>query len=248
VSRRLLRYAPWQMRDYLIDRGSATVLIGALLLFQTVLAANEGLGMHWAEGIRGPERARLVLAAVFPNFALIGTVTAINGIIANDRKMGYYRFLFAQPVAPTLFYAQLFLVHGLGLLLTTVPTLALFALAAPPPIVGGVLVDVALIYVTAGGIGFLLSAVTQLDWLVLGAVWVTTVTLRENMGWLVAGPFRVFAPLVNLLPPTHRLTEAGEAIFAGGAPPAGDVLWPLGYGAAAFLLGLIVVRRRPLAP
>jgi hypothetical protein len=248
VSDRLLRYAPWQMRDYLLDRGSATVLIGALLVFQTILAANEGLGMHWAEGVGGPERARLLLAAVFPNFALIGTVTAINGIIANDRKMGYYRFLFAQPMAPTLFYAQLFLVHGVGLLLATGVTLALFALAAPPPVVGGVLVQVALIYVTAGGIGFLLSAVTQLDWLLLGAVWIVTVTLRDNMDWLTTSPFRTFAPLINLLPPTHRLTEAGDAIFSGGKPPSADVLWSMGYGGAAFFLGLILLRRRPLAP
>lgn len=243
----LLRYAPWQLRDYLLDRGSATVLIGALLLFQTVLAANEGLGVHWAEGLQGPERARLVLGAVFPNFALIGTVTAINGLIANDRKMGYYRFLFAQPIAPTLYYAQLFLIHGLGLLLATGVTLALFALAAPPPVIGGVVVQVAIIYITAGGIGFLLSALTHLDWLFLGAIWVLTVTLRDNMSWLANSPFRPFVPLVNVLPPTHRLSEAGDAIFAGGAPPAADVLWPLGYGLLAFLLGLFILRRRPLA-
>ena len=244
----MMRYAAWQLRDYLIDRGGATVLIGALLIFQTILAANEGLGAGWSEGLHGEDRVRLVLAAVFPNFALIGTVTAINGIIANDRKMGYYRFLFAQPVAPTLFYAQLFLVHGVGLMVAAAITLALFALAAPPPLIAGVLVQVALIYVAAGGIGFLLSAITHFDWLVLGAVWVLTVTLRDNLPWLAASPFRAAAPLVNLLPPTDRLARAGEVLFAGGTPPAGDVLWPLAYGAAAFLIGLIVLRRRPLAP
>ncbi|HVE80432.1 MAG TPA: hypothetical protein VNA89_16325 [Gemmatimonadaceae bacterium] len=243
----LARYAPWQLRDFLAERGAATLLIGALMLVQGVIAAAEGMGPSWASGPAGGGRSRLVLATVLPVFAFVGTVTAVNGIVANDRKLGYYRFLFVKPLPVPLYYAQLYLVHGLGLMLGAAALLALFAAAVAPDGLGAALVVVGLVYVAAGGVGFLFSVVTSFDWLLLGGTWVLAYTLQDNRGVIAGSAFAPLAPLIDVLPPVERLDRAARLLIGGVRPDLADVLWPLAYGAGAFLLGLILVRRRPLA-
>jgi hypothetical protein len=243
----LLRYAPWQLRDSLADRALPALFIGALILLQATVAAAEGLGAGWAQGPDAGERVRLVLSAVVPTFALVGTVTAVNGIVANDRKLGYYRFLFVKPVPIALYYLQLHLIHGLGLLAAAGVLLAGFAALAAPDGIGAALLVVALVYVAAGGLGFLFSVFTSLDWLLLGATWVLAFTLQDNRAVIARSAFAPLAPLVDVLPPAERLERAARVLISGGRPELADVVWPVAYGVAALLLGLVLLRRRPLA-
>jgi hypothetical protein len=188
--------------------------------------------------------ATRMMQAKIPPLVFIGTFFATNGIIANDRKFGFYRFLFAKPVSPPAYYAVTFASYGVGFLLVCAALLGVWSLTVrptfPPELFGVVL----LMYLAYGGIGFLLSAAWRFDWLSL-----VLVLFIANVAWSmwghVEGPRRY---LLYLLPPVHRANEVSDLVQreAAGPLPWGPILWLGGYGLACFLLGMIVIRKRPL--
>jgi len=238
---RLADYLPWLARDYAANQGLSTLivigLIGFLGTFPMVLAGG------WQLRQVPEAAAMLMLRQLTPTVAFIGALFATNGIISNDRRMGFYRFLFAKPLSPMLYYAQVFAVALAGMMVVTLVFLGAFALTIravfPPEMFLVVLVMV----VAYGGIGFLLSALVRWDWLSL-----VTVVLFANVGWTVwRAETGLKKWLLYLLPPVHR-TDSLYAII--GAPdiafPWTSVAWLAGYGAACFALGLLAVRTRPL--
>jgi hypothetical protein len=50
-----------------------------------------------------------------------------------------------------------------------------------------------------------------------------------------------------LLPPLQLLSGAAAPLLSGGGMDTGSRFWIVGYGVAAFAIGLIVVRHRPMA-
>ena len=58
----------------------------------------------------------------------LGALFAMNGIVANDRKLGFYRFLFAKPVTPSRYYGQAFVLHWAGFMVVIAVLGALYGI------------------------------------------------------------------------------------------------------------------------
>ncbi len=237
---RLSRYAPWIARDYLMNQGPSTAIVLLLIGFLSM----QGVGGAQGFAQLPEEIAARVMRGLLGVLVFLGTFFATNGIIANDRKFSYYRFLFSKPVNPLTYYAVTFVTYGAGLLLVTLALLGAWAVAVRPMFPPELFAVVALMYLAYGGIGFLLSALWRFDWLSL-----VTVLLIANVGWNLWGQSTgVGYALLHLLPPVHR----ADAVYAlvmrqpGADLPWASIAWLGGYGLTCFLLGLVVLRKRPL--
>jgi hypothetical protein len=259
---RLLRYAPYQLRDYLVERGLPTLVAASPMLILMVTETRQEMARGAPD-----EQMRLVtlvgLATLFTQLlGFVIVLLATNGIVANDRKLGYYRFLFAKPASIPRYYAQTFVVHGVGAVLSAAAITGLFALVLHPVFPPGVLTFVALYYLMLGGLAFFLSTVTTLDWVTVAGVWALSSVLRVVYPAAESWYGRLFDVV---LPPTHALADLGRSMIIGpqsptvtealaragqlsarGTSPA-DVLWVAGWGVGAFVAGLLVLRHRSIA-
>jgi hypothetical protein len=50
-----------------------------------------------------------------------------------------------------------------------------------------------------------------------------------------------------ILPPFHRLSDVGKELARGEPTDAKMLVWLLAWGISGFVLGLLILRRRPLA-
>lgn len=237
---RLSRYLPWMARDYFTNQGPSTALVVLLVAFLSLQGITAAGGRIDAAPT---ELLQRVLRQLLSTLVFLGTFFATNGIIANDRKQGYYKFLFSKPVAPTWYYSATFAVYGAGLLVVSFALLGAWALMVRPIFPPAFPAVVLVMFLAYGGIGFLLSAAWRFDWLSL-----VTVLLVANVGWNLWGDTTgpVFW-LLHLLPPVHRSDDVYDLVLDTGVPiPWGSIAWLAGYGFTCFLLGLVVIRRRPL--
>lgn len=238
---RLARYALWQLRDYFVDKAVPTITLILLSVYLTLVPAIVTYGRP------GPSGAPRGFVEAFSLTILIsileGALLATTGIVADDRKLGYFRFYFAKPVSVQRFYAIKFGVYLTGFLLVLAFLLGVHAIAVGPYFPPLLLPIAALVFVAVGGIGFLASAVWRYDWVTLSAV-VFSSTIMWGL-WEKATGWR--AVLVRILPPMDRLGEVVGAASGRNALHALDLWWLTGYGVVCFLLGLVVVGRRPLA-
>jgi hypothetical protein len=241
---RLSEYAPWILRDYLTNQGPSTILVVALIGFMMLLPVMQTAGSAWRMGQVPHSIAVRLLRELAVPLAFLGTFFATNGIISNDRKFSFFKFLFAKPVRPPQYYALAFLVYGFGMMIVTLVMLGAWALAVRPMFPPELFAVVALMYLAYGGIGFALSAAWRFDWLSL-----VTVLLVANFAWSMWEKSDAPAHwLLYLLPPVHRANDAYALISHDtlAAIQWGSIAWLGGYGLACFLLGLLVIRRRPL--
>ncbi|HEY4735022.1 MAG TPA: hypothetical protein VIH53_10800 [Gemmatimonadaceae bacterium] len=238
---RLARYSLWQFRDFLVDRGIAIVLIGFLWGYVTFEPMRRTMGPAWTGDQRSPVWG---LALQFTSAIVsLSVLIAVNGITSQDRKNGYYRFLFSKPVDAVAYYAQLFFVYMVGVLLSMLILSSLLHIILPAFSILHFLLYTALIYIAMGGIGFFLSVATRYDWLTLAAVWLGARIVRGIYG--AKNDWR--SKLVEVLPPVHRLDELANSLIGTGKAETTDVIWLLGYGLFFFVLGLFVLRWGSLA-
>ncbi len=249
---RLGRYAAWQLRDFVFERGIPLLVVAALMLFPAVAGVR---GMLRASAA-GPAEHDIALGTFTSLIAgMLGFVivlVATNGIVHSDIRRGYYRFLFAKPVAPWRYYAQSFAVNWLGAMLAALAMLAAFSALTTPFFPPGLFAFLTLYYLALGGLVFFVSVITRLDWLIVAAVWAFAQLLR-SMYPVSSG---LFGRGVDLLfPPAHRISGVGDALMRAGMPgnlQLGDsalllsMLWLVSWGALAFLAGLVLLRRWPL--
>src|SRR5262245_6163238 len=134
VSRaRISSYVPWILRDYFSNQGPSTAIVTMLIGFMTVLPVLHGPpGRDFSMGGIPEEMATGFFRALVPIFAFIATFFATNGIVANDRKFAYYKFLFAKPLNPVAYYTATFLVYGAGVLAINAVLLGAWSLAVRP--------------------------------------------------------------------------------------------------------------------
>ena len=240
---RLMAYVPWMLRDYLTNQGPATLIVVLLIGYMSLMPVLDG-PLDIPLGDVPAEMAHRILLAILPAFAFLGPFFATNGIIANDRKFSYYRFLFSKPLSPISYYVTTFVVYGAGVFIVTFLLMGVWALAVRPMFPGTLLLVVAIMYMAFGGIGFLLSAAWRFDWLSL-----VTVLLVASVAWEqwgdVQGALRL--PLY-LLPQVHRASDVYAMVVPrpGSSIPLASILWLGGYGFVCFLLGMVVIRKRPL--
>jgi ABC-type transport system involved in multi-copper enzyme maturation permease subunit len=257
-------YALWQLRDYFKDRGLPTLIVGTLAAY---LSLSDILASDAREQVMGVLRARFVtpeavdaawrtyvdvtfVTGILGALVFLGALFAMNGIVANDRKFGFYRFLFAKPVTPARYYGQAFVLHWAGFMAVVAVLGGLYGIVMQPVLTKPLLLVVALMFVAYAGIAFLLSAAARWDWLSLVVVSIAADVLWTRFGASV----HPLAKLLYLLPPLHRARDLYAA--AAGAPmpfaAPSEISWPLlawlvGYGALCYLAGLIVLRYRRLA-
>ena len=235
---RLARYSLWQFRDFVMEKGISIIIIGLLWGYLQLLPFRQSFSPEMT-----PELIIRLVTLLAGSLVSIAVLIALNGIISTDRKLGYYRFMFAKPVSPVRYYGQLFVVHLVGLLSGMVLLALVFFFVAGRFNVWNLTLYTSLIYVALGGIGFFISAASKYDWVTLAAVWVGSRILRALFGngddWK--------SKAVELLPPVHKVDTVAGSIIATGSAPLGDVVWLAGYGALFFVLGLLVLQRRSLA-
>ena len=112
-------YALWQLRDYLKDRGVSTLIVGALsaylgwsMMTETapmprptdVVSAGLLARFGNADSVYAARMAEFsfhFMRSMLGAMIFLGALFAMNGIVANDRKQGFFRFLFAKPVSPS---------------------------------------------------------------------------------------------------------------------------------------------------
>jgi len=238
---RLARYTVWQFRDFVVERGIAIVMIGLLLGYVLIEPLRRGLGTAFSTDATSPGRPVLIM--VSSSIVSLAVLIAVNGIVSTDRKAGYYRFLFAKPVSPVAYYAQLFFVYMIGVLATMLVLSGLLHTVVPSFSIIHFLLYTAVVFVAMGGIGFFISVATRFDWLTLAAVWLGSRIMRDLYG----GKPGLRGKLVQILPPVHKLNDMATDIIANGTAVASDVAWLMAYGAVFFVLGLLLLRYGPLA-
>ena len=262
-------YAYWQLRDYLKDRGLSTLIVAMLSAYLGWSMVTEKVAMPRASDAASAElvvrfgSAHAVYAARIAEFSFhfmrdtigavifLGALFAMNGIVANDRKQGFFRFLFAKPVTPSRYYGQAFVVHTFGFMLVMLLLGAIYGLVVWPVLTLQFVLVVGLMFVAYAGVAFLLSAAARWDWLSLVAVSVASVFLWTKFGQS-NHPLSV---LLYLLPPLHRADEvyvavSGTPVISAARAPAVPwplVLWFAAYGTLCYIAGLVVLRFRRLA-
>lgn len=225
------------MRDFARDRGIALLLVG-VLLGTTVVAPAKAIG-----ALQNEEMIRPVLSAILSQVAFILSFITLNGIISNDRKMGYYRFLFSKPVSIPAYYVQLFVVYFAGFLAACAVLLGVFNVFAGPASPLEPLAFCALVFLSIGGIGFLVSSLFRYDWPILAGVLLGTTVLHAVWGNKEGWQKMILA----VLPPLHELTPALSDIMGNGKVHTNSLLWLIGYSALCFAAGVLVLKRRSFA-
>ena len=238
----LARYSSWQFRDFALERGVAILIISFLWGFVLIAPMRIAIGAELTANGQASPLWAILLQGVSAIVSL-SVLIAVNGIVSTDRKLGYYRFLFAKPVDPVLYYAQLFLVSMIGVVLSMLVLASLLHTIVPIFSIVNFLLYTVLIFIAMGGIGFFVSVAMRFDWVSLVTVWLGSRILR-----LLYGPRNDWrSKAVELLPPVHKVDAVATSLITTGSAHATDVLWLLGYGALFFALGLALLRWRSLA-
>lgn len=240
---RLWSYLGWQARDFAAERGAPLLIVATLMVFPLIKILRD-LQDGAASPMQAAVSARYGIVQLFAEFSFIAVLIGINGVVSHDRVRGYYRFLFAKPVSIPRYYAQAYVVNGLGLVLAALGVLGAIYALGYPVFPARVLLTVALVYVSLGGLGFFYSTVARFDWVLMGATWGMAQVLRAVYP---APESRAGQVLDVILPPFHRLRDVGLQLARGEAAEPMMLVWLLGWGISGFVLGLLILRRRPLA-
>lgn len=232
----LRRYALWQMRDFGRDRAISLIIIG-LALGVTFVAPVRAMQVAITE-----QGAKQLILVSLQQIVFICSFVALNGIVSNDRKMGYYRFLFSKPVSIPAYYAQQLAIYFVGFMAIMALLLGAFAAFVYPLSPVGPLIYCALVFVSLSGIAFLISSLFRFDWPILAGVFLGSLLL--NSIWQYSEGWRKL--VLAVLPPLNKLTSLLGTILDRGMVDTNEVLWLFGYSLACFLAGLFVLRRRPV--
>jgi hypothetical protein len=239
---RLWSYLGWQARDFVAERGAPLLIVASLMTFPLIM------GLRRARASLTPLRSELsagqAIVELLAQFAMIAVLIGINGVVSNDRVRGYYRFLFAKPVSIPRYYAQAYAVNGLGLAAAVLGILGAIYALGYPVFLPRVLLMVGLFYVSLGGLGFLYSTLARFDWILMGATLGLAHVLRALYPAYASRAGRV---LDVILPPFHRLGDVGKELALGRPADTRMLVWLLAWGISSFVLGLLILRRRPLA-
>lgn len=227
----LLKYFPRQLRDMLLTRGAAMLVVGVIFSLPAWLV----------EGAVANADAAAVLRGSLSGMSAFLTLIATYSIIGEDVRRGYYRFLFAKPISPVQFYAQSFVAALIAFLTVQLMIIGVFALVVEPVWPEGVLRETSAIFVLLGSVIFALSRATRLDWLLGLTMFILGNGVRT---WYPPAEFLRGKILNVLMPPSHLLEPV---LFSPDGIDWGNVTWVGGYSAVCIAIGLSLVRFVPLS-
>ena len=233
----LTRYSYWHLRDFIRERGISLLIVTSLLGVVFVGPMRAMMGSNIDEA-----NAKRILVMALPQIVYIAAFIGLNGLISTDRKFGYYRFLFSKPVSIPAYYAQYFAISLLGFVAAFVVLFGVFAIVVRPLNFVPALTFCALVYLSFGGIAFLISSLFRFDWPILAGVYLGSLIVNslwaQDTGWRMV--------IRDALPPLHKLSPALTDLMNFGTLDTKAVAWLLGYSALCFVAGLIVLWRRPI--
>ena len=234
---RLGAYIWWQGKDFL-RRGLVILIFGLVGGYGLITTAHQH-GMTTLDQV-----PNTIVLDIVRGVVGLGVLIASAGLVSSDRKSGEYRLLFVKPILIPAFYAQRYIVHLLGLLCCIAMLDGALWWAGLPLACSWVLGYTTLVYLTMGGVSFLLSTLLGYDWGAVILVWIGSSSLYTWAAHATT-PLRW---VVYLLPPTHRLAETAQAFSSATLMHAWrPLLWLVGYGLTCFGLGLAILWRRPFA-
>jgi hypothetical protein len=250
----LLRYSLWQCRDYAINLGILSFilfgLLGVLEIMQLHVVAR-GVARNPALAAPFAMMQAQSFEHLFTMYAAVGPILALSGVVSQDRAMGYVRFLFAKPLNPLRFYLQAFVVRGVGFFVVAAILLACYRAFEPSADLARVAAGLALFFVAFGGMVFLGSVLSKYDG--LGTI---AFLLISVMAWEKGASSKgVFHYLAYLFPPIEKFSALDDWVSnmhaldprMAAAFPTKWVAWTVCYGVACLVLGVIMLRKRPLA-
>ena len=237
MSDNLRRYSLWQMRDFGRDRAIALLIIGLALGF-TFVSPVKMMQVQITE-----VSAKQILMVSMQQIVYICAFVGLNGIISNDRKQGYYRFLFSKPVSIPAYYAQQFVIYFVGFMAVMALLLGVFAFFIYPLSPIAPLTYCAIVFLSLGGIAFFISSLFRFDWPILAGVFLGSALLHTI--WQYSDGWRKL--VIAALPPLNKLSGMLPSLMDQGTVDTNTVLWLLGYSLLFFLAGIFVLRRRPFS-
>jgi len=247
VKGRLTAYAGYQLRDYFATRALPTLVASALMAW--ALAAARGVTLSDLDpsgGIDARDRIQQTFELLLAVFAFVAGAVAAHGLVSRHRRRGYDRLVFSRPISPVRYYAQGFVLAGIGAVVLGTVGAEVFAVAVHPVWLPGVAAYVALAWLLIGGLAFLLSTMTPVYLPILALVLAADLAVDHFIGPLsAAGAGPLAAAVQLLLPPAHVLVTLRGA-FARGLPiDPGTIAWPAGFGVACIVVAMVLLRRRP---
>jgi hypothetical protein len=244
---RWMAYARWQLLDGAWQRLALPLVLALLLCYAAFYSMKGATASHpefWSSG-DGRRFTLQLLKQAMGTFIPLAVLMGTNGMVAQDRQKGYFRFLFSKPVPVTGFYMSSFLVQAVLVMAGAALVAAIIGFQATPQPVLGVALAAGLTFALLGSLLFLLSTLTYQDGLVFILAWVFTLIVRQVEPALKDGHWLHQA--VKVLPPTHRLDAVRDALYAAQPVVAADVWHVLAYGGACLVLALVALRRLPLS-
>ena len=180
-------------------------------------------------------------------FIVLGGFMGIARLMTDDRANGYFRFLFSKPVSIERFYIQQYVMIGAGMIVLTGLFAAWLQAGTGPLPVGEAMVVMGLFWVLVGGIGFALSAATNADAVLLVVLYVVSAVLHGLKDAPNSPMWPWLKQVTRIFPPVQKLDFIRDQLYAGADTPWMHVAHVAGYGALAFVAGVIVLRRTSFA-
>lgn len=226
----IIRYAPRHVADLLITRSLA--IIGVSFVFMLPISFEPSFDRQsTAELANG-------LGEILLSVGVFFTIIATFGLVGEDIRQGYYRFIFAKPISPVRYYAMSFGAAAIAFTVGVLGAIGLFALLIRPVWPGMNLVELFADFALLGALVLLFSRVAKFDWL-LAVLFIGVASFARHR--FPRDESAVGQILNILLPPTDtgRLFRRGELLWD---PLTHQLL----YAAAMFAIALVIVRKIPM--
>jgi hypothetical protein len=236
--RNLLRYSRWHALDFAIERGIVLVLIALSVIVPASIAA-----FHVRDADAPFMSAQEIYSLLGGQLTFLIAIMITAGMMAESRRSGTYRFVFSKPVSIPAYYAQQYVIWGLGLAAVDVLIAAAMTMTLGPVSPWGLVSSHLLGYVLLGGMTFFFSTFLRHDWMVVAALWITTHFLLYE--WKPRSA--VLDVILAFLPPILALDRAEAALIAGNVPALSEVALAAGYGLLFLVAGLVILDRREFA-
>jgi hypothetical protein len=242
LSAYLLRY---QMRDFVVLRAALPTAMAVFVAWMAV--KTDARGMEW-NSPRG-HRFMFDILQLIGGAMYIGLAgfLGIARLVTDDRTNGFFRFYFSKPVSIERFYVQQWFLHGAGFV-AIIGLLGLWlqsvTIAVP---IGGLMTVMGLTWILVGGVGFFLSVVTNYDAVILVFAFIGSKMLHGYKDAEGSGMSEWLRQLTRLSLPTQKLNYIQNELFMGRDLPWPHTLHVAGYGLVAFVLGVVLLRRRSFA-
>jgi ABC-type transport system involved in multi-copper enzyme maturation permease subunit len=250
VRAKLTAYAGAQLRNYLGGRAVMTVIATGLAAW----AYGVTHGLTWSAfdasgGIVAREQLQRAFDFVLTAFAFLAAALAAHGLVAKHRRRGYDRVLFSRPLSPARYYAQGFVLAGLGAVVLGTIAAELYAVAVHPVSVAGAAAYVALGWLTIGGLAFLLSTVTVFHAPLLLLILAADLSLDRYVTAVRASGGGSSGSVLDIaqyvLPPGHVVALLSGSFARGVIADPRALVWPIAFGVACIVTALLLLRRRP---